>query len=349
MPMSYGQEEWPTDGEILYNLGLISGTGPGQLDEDKPIKREELIKILVLLKTGEDLESFKVGDRNSFSDVPQNHWAHDYIEVAKELGITSGIGGGEFGLGQNVTYQQAVTFLMRLLGQDVKYDFAVKEGEFRYNIVSKAGLEAETLLRAHVFDLVTDTIGSVPDGKDKPLIMASGRFTDEKISQFFGTLGDIAVSKIVDGTINELEEFSGFRNLDSAFLGDQEADYRAYTTKTYNKSDVLAFKYATKDLVEVPSYSERLIDGNKYVEEKFLLPKIDGVQMTTMLHSSEGTGVEMWRVQGIHKAADENIYLIEFVYQEYQSYLKGQAFIDLRNEDKARTLIIYDDYVSYTK
>ena len=52
----------------------------------------------------------------TFSDVPSTHWAYANVMRAAELGLVGGIGGGKFGLGQNITRAQYATMLCRLMG-----------------------------------------------------------------------------------------------------------------------------------------------------------------------------------------------------------------------------------------
>jgi len=52
----------------------------------------------------------------SYSDVPENHWAYESICRATELGLIGGVGGGKFGFGQEVTRAQYATMLCRLMG-----------------------------------------------------------------------------------------------------------------------------------------------------------------------------------------------------------------------------------------
>lgn len=49
-----------------------------------------------------------------YSDVPSGFWAETSILQATQLGIISGVGGGRFGLGQQITRGQFVTMLVRL-------------------------------------------------------------------------------------------------------------------------------------------------------------------------------------------------------------------------------------------
>jgi len=51
-----------------------------------------------------------------FSDVPDDHWASDSVRWASHYGLISGVGGGAFGLGRNVTRAEYATMLCRLMG-----------------------------------------------------------------------------------------------------------------------------------------------------------------------------------------------------------------------------------------
>lgn len=55
-----------------------------------------------------------------FTDVPTNHWANAYIGRASQLGIVAGYGNGKFGPGDPVTYEQAITMIVRAIGESDK-------------------------------------------------------------------------------------------------------------------------------------------------------------------------------------------------------------------------------------
>ena len=52
----------------------------------------------------------------TFSDVPTNYWAFQYIEALAASGITAGCGGGNFCPGAPVTRDQMAVFLAKALG-----------------------------------------------------------------------------------------------------------------------------------------------------------------------------------------------------------------------------------------
>ena len=51
-----------------------------------------------------------------FSDVPENHWANGYINKVSSLDIATGYGNGRFGPSDYLTYEQAVTMIVRTIG-----------------------------------------------------------------------------------------------------------------------------------------------------------------------------------------------------------------------------------------
>lgn len=51
----------------------------------------------------------------SFSDVPANHWAKQYVQELRNRGITDGIGNNMFGMGKTISRYEFVTFLVRLM------------------------------------------------------------------------------------------------------------------------------------------------------------------------------------------------------------------------------------------
>ena len=59
------------------------------------------------------------GDRNSFCDVPYEHWAYDSIHTLAARGIVSGVGDGRFDPDSNVTRAQFVKMIAGLVNADV--------------------------------------------------------------------------------------------------------------------------------------------------------------------------------------------------------------------------------------
>lgn len=95
----------------LYEKGIVSGTSDTTFSPNSPVSREEAAKIIVLA-AGAEL----VNTRGTFSDVVSGSWYEPYVETANALGIMEGTGEGKFGIGQNITRQDAAVLARRLAG-----------------------------------------------------------------------------------------------------------------------------------------------------------------------------------------------------------------------------------------
>lgn len=166
-----------SDGELLKEIGLISGNGT-DLGEENQITREELIVMLVKMTVNMD-EPFTVPTKATFKDVPTDHWAFEWVERAAHAKITSGLGDGNFGLGQYVSEQQAAAFLMNALEKKFTWDTVVDEAKA---VGLDAKKEEEQLLRKHIFTLSRQALDL--NKGDSKLINHSGNFDAEKIKVY---------------------------------------------------------------------------------------------------------------------------------------------------------------------
>lgn len=100
--------------DYLSNLGIFSGDDKGNFNPNNAVTRAEMATIICrMLGETENLPSSMV-----FTDVPVGHWANAYVGKAAELGIVSGYGNGIFGPSDTVTYEQAITMIIRFLGYE---------------------------------------------------------------------------------------------------------------------------------------------------------------------------------------------------------------------------------------
>ena len=91
--------------------------------------------------------------RADFSDVPAEHWAHDYVQRAEEAGAVNGVGGGRFDPESSVTEAQFCAMLLRTLS-DVSIE-AYDPGTRWYDPYMAAA--ADTGLSADVLSPSPDT------------------------------------------------------------------------------------------------------------------------------------------------------------------------------------------------
>lgn len=97
----------------LYDLGIMTGDENGELRLDDAITRAEAAKMICV--TGNIKPFFNVTE-NTFTDVPDSHWAHGYIYALKEKEIVQGDEKGNFNPQCNITYEEIVKMIVVLLG-----------------------------------------------------------------------------------------------------------------------------------------------------------------------------------------------------------------------------------------
>lgn len=107
-----GYEEFAEAVEYVNKAGIMVGDNNGNFNPYKTVTRAEMATIVCrMLNVDRDLTT-----STQFTDVPTGHWANKYVSKAASLGIVNGYGGGKFGPSDDVTYEQAVTMVVRAFG-----------------------------------------------------------------------------------------------------------------------------------------------------------------------------------------------------------------------------------------
>jgi hypothetical protein len=116
--------------EALVALDVINGYEDGTFRPTNTITRAEMAKILVeALGYGE----LVAGSESNFSDT-QGHWANGYVAIATGIGLTVGYPDGTFKPNNPITYNEAITMVVRALG----YSDATLTGTWPTNYKVKA-------------------------------------------------------------------------------------------------------------------------------------------------------------------------------------------------------------------
>lgn len=103
----------------LIDEKVINGYEDNTFRPTSNVTRAELAKMLV---TANDIS--KTSDK-SFSDVPENHWASQYINAIYASQLVEGFEDGSFRPEKNITYGELSTILVRAMG----YEEKVKENK----------------------------------------------------------------------------------------------------------------------------------------------------------------------------------------------------------------------------
>jgi hypothetical protein len=92
----------------LQKLNVFTGDQNGKFNPSSPITRAHVAKVLVEAY-GLELQ----GEPQTFSDVPENHWAYEYVAILASNNITTGRPDGTFGINDYATLTHIDTFIER--------------------------------------------------------------------------------------------------------------------------------------------------------------------------------------------------------------------------------------------
>lgn len=110
--------------DLLRLLGIVNGTGGTSFRPQGTLTRAEFAKMAVEL-LGEGEKAASQMNRTIFRDVPSTHWARGYIHVAAQTTtggegssavLIRGDGNGCFHPNDPISFAEAITILMRVLG-----------------------------------------------------------------------------------------------------------------------------------------------------------------------------------------------------------------------------------------
>ena len=100
---------------LLSELKIMAGDPDGNMRLNDYVTRAEFAKVAVNSSSAKNsvATSLKV---SPFSDVTYKHWSAPYVKVAVENGICEGYTDSTFKPDNNVTFEEAVTMMLRILG-----------------------------------------------------------------------------------------------------------------------------------------------------------------------------------------------------------------------------------------
>lgn len=187
--------------EVLRLLGVVNGTGGTSFNPGGTLTRAEFCKMAIEIM-GKGEEASAQMNRTIFLDVKGDHWARGYINLAAStrLGATEeggggemlmvGVGDGTFRPNQTITFAEAVTIMMRILGYAAS-DVASGSSWYSGYLSSAAviGLTDgvsltwnSTITRGQTAILFENMLYTNPKGSETPyLTQLGGSITDEAV------------------------------------------------------------------------------------------------------------------------------------------------------------------------
>ena len=189
--------------DTLGSLGLLRGTEKGY-ELEKTFTREESVTILVRL-LGDEAKLNAADYQPVFKDVPEDRWSYAYTMYCYDNGITKGTAADEFSPEADVSADQFVTLVLRLLG----YTDATPENAFEYanavgmlnSAVAADYKSAKSFLRDDMVYVVYRAL--MTNTKDGDILAKAlnqkGIISDKDLKQFdlYGNISDI--NELIDG------------------------------------------------------------------------------------------------------------------------------------------------------
>ncbi len=118
---------------LMKELEIMQGDENGNMMLDKKVSRAEFAKIAIAASPNKD--SVAVGLKQSpFRDVPYTEWYAPYVKAAVSAGYVVGYLDSTYRPGNTVTYEEAVSVMLRVLG----YDDSTFNDAYPYGQLSKA-------------------------------------------------------------------------------------------------------------------------------------------------------------------------------------------------------------------
>ncbi len=182
--------------EVGVDLGIIKGYTDGTFAPEGEITRAEFAAIVVRL-LGQEAQAEGAKASTQFVDVPADHWAAGYINIATQAKVINGYGDGNFGPEDLVEYQDAITMIVRALG----YEPAIGSAGYPTGYLTKAG-ELGLTSNVNGVNGVAINRGTVAqiafNALDVPLMTQSGygTFTQYVVNDgYSSTTGQVNVKK----------------------------------------------------------------------------------------------------------------------------------------------------------
>jgi len=140
----------------LYSRDIIGGMGDGTFAPNNPMTREQMATIIM---NAFDLE--RTNDNSPFADAIPGDWFFNAVSAMYDHGISLGDGTGNFGVGLNITRQDAVVLLYRYITNTMEWSYDLVEFADSDTIADYAWNAVHAMRAAGI-------VGGTPDGNFNP-------------------------------------------------------------------------------------------------------------------------------------------------------------------------------------
>lgn len=120
----------------MFEQNIVSGRTAKEFAPDAPVKREEFVKIMALA-----LKLSLNNSASSFTDVEAGSWYQPYVAAAVDAGLVNGVSGDAFGVGRELTRQDAAVIIERVLQ---KQNITMQDGKASFADMDKVSSYAKS-------------------------------------------------------------------------------------------------------------------------------------------------------------------------------------------------------------
>ena len=198
---------------LLSELSIMTGDPDGNLRLEDLVTRSEFTKVAVASSQYKDSVATNLAV-SPFKDVTYQHWSAPYVKVAVNNGIAEGYPDASFRPDSYVTYEEAVTIMLRVLGY-TNSDFGASWPSGQLGLANNLNMtdgidrvQGETMTRADVARLAYNTLNTKQKNSQSKLLTIFNANLIEDIT--------IISSAVQDKTLqsNEVYTSNGVMKLD---------------------------------------------------------------------------------------------------------------------------------------
>lgn len=303
--------------DTLVALGVITGYEDGTFRPERIVTRAEMAKLIVEILGYGDLVS---GAKSNFADT-QGHWADPWIALAAGRGLVIGTGDGNFTPDRQVSYDEAITMVVRALG-------------YTDDCNELKGMTWPTNFKVKAAEL---------DLLNKVKLTSAGADRGGVAQLLYNALDAALVTVTVDGDVTILQDQVGTDKVDRILLTRlaKAAPNYEVGTETLDKDS----KFYGGDIVDLAPYMYQTIDAYVSKTDEYVVVYVKGVKSVIV----EGTVIEVDDTEDEEtitvEDANEKEHVIKTDSDKIKTYFNGVEILALELEDlvDAKVTVVIDD------
>jgi hypothetical protein len=272
--------------ERLSQTGVVNGFGNGYFYPQQTVTRAQMITLIV--KSLELDKSIVPQHTDTFKDVPQNHWANKYVEIAYQAGITSGVGADQFGADQTCTREQMITLFVntfKVLDNDLSEIPSELVDLSRFSDEAQISDWARDQVGFAVYmGLISGTSANTMGPKASAERQQIAVVTDRYITKKDNIVKDMQAQRILGKTIEKQFNGQGISNtgdveikvnLQDANLGlPSELSFKAHLTNDMVWAPAALHQAVSTEITGLPVDDYSKLDMEQYLADGVLYQKI---------------------------------------------------------------------------